>query len=155
MIFVTVGGMRGFPRLVVEMDRIAGQIDEQVVMQIGSTSYMPRNCDHFRYMSRDELRKVYARARLVVSHAGTGSILAALEQGRPLVLVPRLKEYREVFDDHQLEVARELETQGVAVVHDIAGLESAIQNVGTGPARPAGGGDLVMRLKEYLDRLAG
>ena len=42
MIFVTVGTHdQGFKRLVKKMDEIAGQIDEEVVMQIGSTDYKP------------------------------------------------------------------------------------------------------------------
>ena len=104
MIFVTVGGMRAFERLIREMDRIAGELDEPVVMQIGSTEYEPTNCDYFRFMPRAEMDRLYAGARVVVCHAGTGSILAALDHNKPLVLVPRLREYGEAFDDHQLGV---------------------------------------------------
>jgi len=153
VIFVTVGGMRAFPRLVREMDRIAGEIDERVVMQIGSTDHQPVNCDYFRFMSRDEVRKLYAEARLVVCHAGTGSILAALEHDRPLVLVPRLKRHGEVFDDHQLEIAGEMERRGMTVVYDIANLQSQLQSVLAGAPELGGEGDLVIRLREYLDHI--
>jgi len=40
MIFVTVGTHdQGFERLVKKMDEIAGQIDEEVVIQVGYTDY--------------------------------------------------------------------------------------------------------------------
>jgi len=155
LIFVTVGGMRAFERLIREMDRIAGELDEQVVMQIGSTDYEPGNCRYFRFMSRDDMERLYADARVVVCHAGTGSILATLEHSKPLVLVPRLKEYGEVFDDHQLEIAREMETQGAGVVYDVGNLKSAMRNVSTSPPKLRAGGNLAVRLKEYLDRLDG
>ncbi|MBE0431058.1 MAG: beta-1,4-galactosyltransferase [Dehalococcoidia bacterium] len=153
MIFVTVGGMRGFERLVREMDRIAREVDERVVMQIGPTDYLPGNCEYFRFMSRDNMRNQYAEARLVVCHAGTGSILAALEHARPLVLVPRLREYGEVIDDHQLELAAEMERRGVPVVYDIANLEPALRNIPANPPEFRGDTTLVDRLTEYLDHI--
>ena len=91
MIFVTVGGMRPFGRLVKEMDRIAGELDEKVVMQIGSTDYEPKNCEYFRFVPRKDIEEFYASARVIVCHAGGGSILTALQHGKPLVLVPRIK----------------------------------------------------------------
>ena len=153
MIFVTVGGMRGFERLVCQMDLIAGGLVEQVMMQIGSTDYEPRNCDYFRFMSRNDMEKLYADARVVVCHAGTGSILTALEHNKPLVLVPRLRKYGEVFDDHQLEIASEMESRGITVVYDISNLQSAVENVDIGPIEIKGETALVHMLKEYLDQL--
>ena len=153
MIFVTVGGMRAFERLVKEMDRIASELDEQVVMQLGSTDYEPKNCDYFRFMPRKDIEEFYAGARVVVCHAGGGSILTALEHNKPLVVVPRIKSYGEAFDDHQLEIAREMESQGVAVVYDINNLKSAIRNVNTSLLKLGAGKNLTGALKGYLDQL--
>jgi len=153
LIFVTAGGMRAFDRLAREMDRIAGELDEEVVMQIGSTDYEPKNCDYFRFMPRNDMEEFYAGARVVISHAGTGSILTALEYDKPLVLVPRLKKYGEVFDDHQLELARQMEAQGVAVVHEIGNLEDAIRSAATPLRQLSTGGTLVDRLKGYINQI--
>jgi beta-1,4-N-acetylglucosaminyltransferase len=46
LIFVTVGSaLKGvvFMRLITKMDEIAGKIEEEVVMQIGSVPYEPRH----------------------------------------------------------------------------------------------------------------
>jgi beta-1,4-N-acetylglucosaminyltransferase len=153
LIFVTVGGMRAFDRLVEAMDRIAGELDEQVVMQLGSTDYEPKNCDYFRFMPRKDIEAFYADARVMVSHAGTGSILTALKYDKPLVLVPRLKKYGEVFDDHQLELARQMEAQGVTVVHEIGNLEDAIRSATTPLRQLSTGGTLVDRLKGYINQI--
>ncbi len=153
LIFVTAGGMRAFERLVREMDRIAGELDEQVVMQLGSTDYEPKNCEYFRFMPRRDIEKCYAGARIIVCHAGSGSILTALEHNKPLVLVPRIKRYGEVFDDHQLEIARDMERRGTTVVYDIGNLKSAIKNVNTSPSKFGAGRNLAGALKEYLDQL--
>jgi beta-1,4-N-acetylglucosaminyltransferase len=153
LIFVTVGGMRPFERLVKEMDRIAGELDEEVVMQIGSTDYEPKNCEYFKFMSRKDIEGFYADARVIVCHAGGGSILTALEHNKPLILVPRMKSYGEVFDDHQLEIAREMESRGAALVYDISSLEAAIRDTNTARASLSTGSNLADRLKEYLDQL--
>ena len=153
LIFVTVGGMRAFERLVREMDRIAGELDEQVVMQLGSTDYEPKNCEYFRFMPRRDIEKCYAGASVIVCHAGTGSVLTALEHNKPLVLVPRMKRYGEVFDDHQLEIAREMESRGVTAVYDISNLQSALKNLDMSPVEFKSETTLVHRLIEYLDQV--
>lgn len=151
MILVTVGGFRVFDRLVCQMDRIAGEVEDEVIMQIGFTEYEPTNCKWRRFMSRTEMEEACAGARLIIAHAGTGSILTALEHNKPLVLVPRLKAFGEVFDDHQLEIAREMEPRGITIVYDIGNLEAAIRDAKPSlPATPTGS-TLVEKLKEYLD----
>jgi beta-1,4-N-acetylglucosaminyltransferase len=51
MIFVTVGlHYQGFDRLIMKMDALAGMIDEEVVMQIGSTKYKPENAKYFDFV---------------------------------------------------------------------------------------------------------
>ena len=153
MIFVTVGGMHAFERLIREMDRIAGELDEQVMMQIGSTSYEPQNCNYFRFMPRNDIEELYAGARVIVCHAGTGSILTALKYNKQLILVPRMKKYGEHIDDHQLEIAREMESRGITVVYDIGNLKAAIMNLNTSLLKFSAGRDLAGALKEYLDQL--
>ena len=145
--------MHGFERLIREMDRIAGELDEQVVTQIGSTDYEPRNCDYFRFMPVNEIEELYADARLIVCHAGIGSLVTAVKYNKSLILVPRMKRFGEHIDDHQLEIARQLEAQGVAVVYEIDNLEVAIRSGGTPLPQLSTGGNLVGRLKEYLDQL--
>ena len=110
-------------------------------------------CEYFRFMSGKDIERCYSDARVVVCHAGTGSILKTLEHKKPLVLVPRLRKYNEVFDDHQLEVARQMEAQGVTVVHEIGNLENAIRSTNTSPQQLNAGGTLVERLKEYIDQI--
>ncbi len=85
MILVTVGGTRAFDRLIREMDHIAAVIDERVVMQIGSTNYEPKNCDYFKFMPKNEIEELYAAAKVIVCHAGGGSILTALQYNKPFI----------------------------------------------------------------------
>lgn len=132
MIFVTVGTRPlGFDRLIKKIDEISGEIDEEVIAQIGSTAYQPKNLEYFTY-KKDEKKilKLYKESRIVISHSGAGTILNLLDLGKPIILVPRLKKYDEIIDDHQLELAEVLQKQGKAiVVYDIEKLENAIQQI--------------------------
>jgi UDP-N-acetylglucosamine transferase subunit ALG13 len=131
LIFVTVGtadkGIE-FTRLVVAMDEIAKKIKEEVVMQIGSIEYEPKNARFFRYVTYSEALNYFQKASLVVGHGGTGTILNAIRFKVPLIIVPRRIQYGELDrDDHQLEIAQKLEGKGwVKVVYDMGDLESKV-----------------------------
>ena len=127
---MTVGShYQGFERLVKKMDEIAGRIDEEVVMQIGHTDYEPVNAKFFDFLeSFEEIERLNREARVVVSHAGAGSILTALEQRVPVIVVPRLKKFNEHMDDHQLEIAEAMsESSNVKVIYNINDLENILR----------------------------
>jgi len=90
------------------------------------------------------------KAKVVVTH-GAMTIVDALEQGTPVVVVPRLKRYNEVIDDHQLDFARELEKQGkVIAVYDVDRLDEALKKVDLKPAVLAKDRRLVNALRRYI-----
>lgn len=129
MILVTVGmHTDGFPRLVQEMDRIAAQVDEEVVMQIGATRNEPRAARWFTFTTQEQMEALCEQARVIVSHAGAGSILTALRYRRRLIVVPRRRHYGEVIDDHQLELAEALSSVGALLVaNDICELGAKLE----------------------------
>jgi UDP-N-acetylglucosamine transferase subunit ALG13 len=101
-----------FPRLIQKMDAIAAATGESVLVQTGMSATLPRHADHFDFRPHDEVRALQREARLVVAHAGIGCVRDALEAARPLVVVPRLRRYREHLNDHQLDLARAVERRG-------------------------------------------
>lgn len=153
MILVTIGMLYGFDRLIKEMDEIAGRVGDEVIMQIGETVYEPKNARYFRFVSAEKMDQLYEDARVVVCHSGVGSILTALERGKPVIAVPRLQEYGEHVDDHQLDIAGEMEKEGrITVVHDVGELEGALGGIDTASeAIFENKGKLVKALKIYLE----
>ncbi|KAJ5679638.1 UDP-N-acetylglucosamine transferase subunit alg13 [Penicillium macrosclerotiorum] len=59
---------------------------------------------------------------LIISHAGTGSILAALRAGLPLIVVPN----PDLADNHQEELALELANYGYAVKGSLENIPSTV-----------------------------
>ena len=92
------------------------------------------------------------RARVVVSHAGVGSIMLALMAGRRPVVVPRIAALGEAVDDHQVPLARRLDAAGlVRLVEDPDDLAAAVSESGSRePMRTGEGTDLARELHAYL-----
>jgi beta-1,4-N-acetylglucosaminyltransferase len=153
LILVTVGQhIHGFPRLIREMDEIAGHIQEEVIMQIGSTVYLPHNARWFRFADYDEMKRLNKDARVVVTHAGAGSIITALKAGTVVVIVPRLSRYDEVIDDHQLELVKALSSDGrVTALSEVEELESILQDVARPEPKSARDNRLITALRLCLE----
>ena len=129
MIFVTVGTQyQGFERLIKKMDEIAGRINEEVIAQIGSTKYKPKNLTYFTIKDENEILELFEKARIIVSHAGSGSLLTLINYMKPIIVVPRLKKFNEHIDNHQVELAEPLKNnKKFILVYDMKNLEDALK----------------------------
>jgi len=75
----------------------------------------------------------------VIAHAGMGTILSALQFGRPLIVMPRLAQFGEHRNDHQLATARRLsELDRVDVAFDEAELLGRLDDHDLTPREPIG-----------------
>jgi UDP-N-acetylglucosamine transferase subunit ALG13 len=112
-VFVTVGAQMPFDRLVHAVDAWAlarGRGD--VLAQIGPSESPPSFVRHVRFLDPARFEAAFAEASLIVAHAGTGSILSALERGKPIVVMPRRAALRETRNDHQVATARRFASLG-------------------------------------------
>lgn len=119
MIFVTVGAQMAFDRLIEWVDEwaiVEGRQD--VVAQIGPSTYQPRQIRVVPFMSPPEFRQRLADADAIIAHAGMGSIINALELGKPIVVVPRRSALGETRNDHQVATARRLADEGLVLEAD-------------------------------------
>lgn len=118
MIFLTVGTQFPFDRLVKAVDKAAGTngFDEQIVAQIGESSYCPENFEAAHSVEKAVFDQHFSKADSIISHAGMGTITMALDHRKPLLVMPRLKKYGEVVNDHQLVIAKKFEQLGYLLV---------------------------------------
>jgi beta-1,4-N-acetylglucosaminyltransferase len=157
MIYATVGTMfLDFARLINALDAIAQNTGRRVVIQTGMGSTVPLFCEYFDFKPREELVALQREAEVIVTHAGIGSVIEALEARRPLVVCPRLKKYNEHLTDHQLELGEAIQRRGWGrMVLDMAELEDACLNPLPPPAsyNPAKH-RLVAALREAVEHAA-
>ena len=118
MIFLTIGTLHPFDRLVKTVDELvgAGRIEESVIGQIGFGNYQPRHIEFFPVLEKKEFDDYMKKASLIISHAGMGSIITAINLQKPMIVMPRLQKYREHVNDHQLDTARKFEELGIVLV---------------------------------------
>lgn len=111
-----------FRRLVERLVEILPR-DVEVLWQTGATDVTGLGIDARAHVPSAELRAAIERADVVVSHAGTGAALAALEAGRCPILVPRRADRHEHVDDHQLQIALDFALRDLAIVRDVGHLK--------------------------------
>lgn len=112
MIFVTVGTQLAFDRLITAVDEwVAAVPGRKVFAQIGPSKLTPRHIDHARFLDPEECATRMRTAGAIVAHAGMGTILTALELGKPLLVMPRRAALGEHRNDHQLATAHRFAQQ--------------------------------------------
>jgi UDP-N-acetylglucosamine transferase subunit ALG13 len=120
VIFVSVGTQLAFDRLVTAVDEWAAVAPErEVFAQIGPSRLSPRHIEHAQFVSPQECTERMLAAKAIVAHAGIGTILSALEMGKPLLVIPRRAALGEHRNDHQLATAQRFAELGkVSVAFD-------------------------------------
>jgi UDP-N-acetylglucosamine transferase subunit ALG13 len=156
MIFVTVGTQLPFDRLVMAMDAWAGLHPEQEVFaQIGGSTYAPKHMQWAKHLDPGNFRNKYVAAQRVVSHAGMGNVLLALELGKPLILMPRRAGLKEHRNDHQLATVNWLKDKpGIAIAQDAVELEQALQmqiQASNIPFRPHASEELLTAVRTFIE----
>jgi UDP-N-acetylglucosamine transferase subunit ALG13 len=152
MILVAVGASEfPFDRLLRAIDKLPTR--EPVVVQHGPSEVCPAHAHCIPFVPQETLAQLVREARVVVTHAGVGSILLSLTNGKRPCVVPRLGRFGETVDDHQLESARKFAQAGlVTLVENPDHLGDAIAVAETDPILPPlGEGRLVGELRIYLD----
>lgn len=150
MILVTIGTQLPFPRLIGMMAALAPQLDEEIVAQIGLDTADYDGIETRATLSPAEFGRLFDRARVIVAHAGIGTILSAKTRRKPLIIVPRRHDMNEHRNDHQLATARQIEgLEGLYVAWEAADLTRLLTGPALAPAVPA----LGPRATQLVDRL--
>ncbi len=130
MIFVTVGTERfSFDRLIRAVDGLKSALQgEEVFMQIGHATHIP-SFPHERFIPFVEFCKKVREARIVISHAGAGTLLMCVDSGKVPIMMARKQAYNEHIDDHQQMLAERMVEQGrILLIEKPEDLEKNILN---------------------------
>ena len=128
MILVTIGSMLPFDRMIRAVDIWARENrHEDLFAQIGDGQYQPRYMRWERMLGPREFSQKLDAASLLVAHAGMGTVISAMEAGKPIVVMPRRVAYHEVTTEHQVHTAEWLRDKpGVFVAFSEADLPTAL-----------------------------
>ena len=158
MIFVTLGSQKfQFNRLLKKIDELidSESIKDEVFAQVGASDYVPRNYQYKAYLDRDEFAILTERCDVFITHGGTGAIVGALKRGKKVIAVPRLSEYGEHVDDHQVQLLEQFgEMRMIVACWDVEELENALQKVKNIIVKPyvSNTEKIIDSIDEFLDK---
>ena len=119
MIFVTVGSELPYDRMLNVVDQWASNTGKKVLAQIGPSGLTPEHMKWSQFISPDEFQTNIESAEVVIAHARMRSILSAMQNRKPIIIMPRRAQYRETRNDHQVATANKMKCiSGVYVAMD-------------------------------------
>jgi UDP-N-acetylglucosamine transferase subunit ALG13 len=157
MIFVTVGSQAPFDRLIQGVEQWArSRARFDVFAQIASSNLQPGHIKFTQFLEPADFSRAMQESSLIVAHAGMGSIISALELGKPIVVMPRRADLRETRNDHQIATAKRFgEQERIIVASDErdlpARLDYAVTLGGTERIHSQASPRLIATIREFLE----
>jgi beta-1,4-N-acetylglucosaminyltransferase len=156
MIFVTVGSSTiPFDRLLRAVD--AWRIDEPLVVQHGASAIRPRRAECVDFLDYDTFVDLVRGARLMITHAGVGSVMTALRERKRPIVVPRRRACGEAVDDHQTPFARRAGQLGLVTFVENADLLDAaiVQRAADRWTAASSRSPIERELRSYIEACVG
>ena len=136
MIFVSLGTQdKPFNRIIDYILKLKEEIKElediEIVFQIGQTKLSEeekskieklnekiknkedKNITVFNMLKPEEMKKYIINSSIVITHAGVGTIMECIENNKDIIVLPRKEENGEHVNNHQEEIAFEMEKNGL------------------------------------------
>lgn len=131
MIFATVGTQLPFDRMIKAVDKWnEKQRVNGCFAQVGQDGYCPATIEFSETLKPSQFAKQIAKCKVIVSHAGMGTILTALQLAKPIIIMPRLSALGEHRNDHQLATVENLRgINGIHVAEDENALMAALDHI--------------------------
>lgn len=140
----------------VAREKKKGNIKDKIIAQIGCTNFKDDNIKTFDFSSKEEIESLIEKARIIITHAGVGTITECLSKDKKVIVVPRLKKYGEHTNDHQLQITKEFALKGyVLPLYDTKNLSKALNDIKTfKPVKYESNNEgFKNKIKEYIDKL--
>ena len=156
MIFVTVGTDQPFDRMVKVVDAWAAERGRtDLFAQVGAGGWEPKSIPFKNFLNPVEFNEHFAAARVIIAHAGMGTILSALHHGKPSLVMPKLAKLGEHRNEHQLATARRMMSLGnVSVAFDETELREKLDQLDSIIPRekipPVASGPLIEGLRSFI-----
>jgi UDP-N-acetylglucosamine transferase subunit ALG13 len=155
-ILVTVGAQVPFERLVDAVDGWAKESGrDDVFAQVGETTAPPKHIAFEPFLTPAQLLERVRLADLIVGHAGMGTIITALQHGKPIIVMPRSCELGEHRNEHQLATATRFAERGaVTYAKDEADLVAWLGRMDSIEAAPkispSASPELIQAVREFV-----
>ena len=72
-----------------------------------------KNITVFNMLKPEDMKKYIINSSIVITHAGVGTIMECIENNKDIIVLPRKEENGEHVNNHQEEIAFEMEKKGL------------------------------------------
>ena len=131
-------------------------IKDKVIAQIGCTKFESDKIETFDYTTKEEIEKLIDKARVVITHAGVGTIIECISKSKKVIVVPRRKKYGEHTNDHQLEITKEFEEKKyIKAVYNLSKLGDVLEEIKKFKPEKyiSNSENFRNKIKEYIDNI--
>lgn len=155
MILLTVGTQLPFDRFVKLVDEWAQKHPEvEILAQIASGTYIPKYMKYVDYLDKERYAEVFAKSKVVLAHAGMGSVISSLIASKPVIVYPRKASLGEHRNEHQLATCQKLSyLKGCYIVYDPEELYHTLDEINAlegGSIAPYANDDLLQTIENFI-----
>ena len=126
MIFVSLGTQdKPFNRIIDYVISLKENLKElqgeKIIIQLGQTKLLKSDIERIKNLENitiydmlkpEKMKDIIKDSDIIITHAGVGTIMECLEMGKEIIVVPRKVENLEHVNNHQEEIAFEMEKKG-------------------------------------------
>lgn len=126
MIFVSLGTQdKPFNRIIDYVISLKENLkelqSEKIIIQLGQTKLIKSDNERIKNLENitiydmlkpEKMKDIIKDSDIIITHAGVGTIMECLEMGKEIIVVPRKVENLEHVNNHQEEIAFEMEKKG-------------------------------------------
>lgn len=126
MIFVSLGTQdKPFNRIIDYVISLKENLKElqgeKIIIQLGQTKLIKSDNERIKNLENitiydmfkpEKMKDIIKDSDIIITHAGVGTIMECLEMGKEIIVVPRKVENLEHVNNHQEEIAFEMEKKG-------------------------------------------
>lgn len=109
MIFVALGTQKfQMNRLLEKLDSLVkeGKVNDSIFAQTGNSDYIPKYYSFVHFLEKKDFEKEIRDCDVLITHGGVSTIITGVTFLKPVIVVPRLSEFGEHVDNHQVQIAR-------------------------------------------------
>ena len=107
--FISLGNAKqSFSRMLKVIDDVMCHLPKPIIIQSGHTFFESNVAKVYRFMTADDFKKYIKNSEIIIIHAGAGSIINAIKQGKTPLVMARSKKYNEHVNNHQFELLNKM-----------------------------------------------
>lgn len=125
MLFTSVGSFKNtFDRLINQLEKLPVNLKNQILYQGHIDNSKQVSFKAIPFISREDFYNYLKDAEVVIIHCGIGTIYDCVKMKKKTIIIPRLAQYGEHINNHQLQIYNELIKRPLPNIYPLDNIEN-------------------------------